>query len=207
MPSRARAVRRRPSGDRSPPNDISPDEAGSRPMMHFSSVVLPMPLRPMRQVRDPAGTSRFTSHSVWLPPYDWLSAWTASTVMRRDRPRSPADRSAPGPCRLRRARAPRAGRSPGRRSSGTKSMSCSTTTTECLPASESSSSAVRSVSCGVMPATGSSMSSSSGCCISSMPISSHCFWPCDERPRQRRALAGQADHLQHLVDALALRRA
>src|SRR5690606_39820259 len=40
----------------------------------------------------------------------------------------------------------------------TKSISCSTTTTECFPASDTSSSAVRSVSCGVMPATGSSTS-------------------------------------------------
>ena len=46
-------------------------------------------------------------------------------------------------------------------------------------ASESSSSAVRSISWGVMPATGSSTSSSSGFCISSMPISSHCFCPWD----------------------------
>ena len=30
--------------------------------MHLSSVVLPMPLRPIRQVREPAGTSRSTSH-------------------------------------------------------------------------------------------------------------------------------------------------
>ena len=37
---------------------------------------------------------------------------------------------------------------------------------------------MRSISCGVMPATGSSTSSSSGFCINSMPISSHCFWPC-----------------------------
>ena len=41
-------------------------------------------------------------------------------------------------------------------------MSCSTTTTECSPASDSSSSPVRSVSCGVMPATGSSTRSSFG---------------------------------------------
>ena len=43
-------------------------------MTHLSSVVLPMPLRPMRHVREPSGTVRSTSHSVWLPPYDWLSA-------------------------------------------------------------------------------------------------------------------------------------
>ena len=39
-------------------------------MMHFSRVVLPMPLRPMMHVRDPAGISSVTSQSVWLPPYD-----------------------------------------------------------------------------------------------------------------------------------------
>ncbi len=33
-----------------------------------------------------------------------------------------------------------------------------------------------------MPATGSSTSSSRGLCISSMPISSHCFWPWDSAP-------------------------
>ena len=37
-------------------------------MMHLSSVVLPMPLRPMRQVQEPLGTSISISHSVWLPP-------------------------------------------------------------------------------------------------------------------------------------------
>ena len=57
----------------------------------------------------------------------------------------------------------------------TKPMSCSTTTTDCLPARLVSSSAVRSISCSVMPATGSSTSSRRGFCISSMPISSHCF--------------------------------
>ncbi|MNC90317.1 hypothetical protein D3C83_64010 [compost metagenome] len=50
--------------------------------MHFSRVVLPMPLRPMRHVREPGGTSRSTSHSVRLPPYDWLSAVTRSGIMR-----------------------------------------------------------------------------------------------------------------------------
>ena len=49
---------------------IVPESAGSSPMMHLSSVVLPMPFLPMRQVREPAGTSSATSHSVWLPPYD-----------------------------------------------------------------------------------------------------------------------------------------
>ena len=65
----ARPLLRRGCARRSlPSNRISPDAAGSSPMMHLSSVVLPMPLRPIRHVRDPAGTSRLTSHKVWLPP-------------------------------------------------------------------------------------------------------------------------------------------
>src|ERR1700688_2056311 len=36
-----------------------------------------------------------------------------------------------------------------------------------------------------MPATGSSTSSSLGSCASSMPISSHCFCPCDNPPAMR----------------------
>ena len=42
-----------------------------------------------------------------------------------------------------------------------------------------------SVSASVMPATGSSTSSSSGSCTSSMPISSHCFWPWLSSPARR----------------------
>ena len=66
-------------------------------------------------------------------------------------------------------------------------MSCSTTTSEWLPSSERNSSAVRSVSSSVMPATGSSSSSRRGFWISSMPISSHCFWPCESAPAVRCA--------------------
>src|SRR3954465_11756881 len=62
-----------------PSKAISPDVAGRSPMMHLSSVVLPMPLRPMRHVRDRFGTTRGASHSVWLPPYDWFSPLTVST--------------------------------------------------------------------------------------------------------------------------------
>ena len=61
-------------------------------------------------------------------------------------------------------------------------MSCSTTTTECSRAISFSSTAVAAVSASVMPATGSSTSSSFGSCASSMPISSHCFCPCDSEP-------------------------
>ena len=67
----------------------------------------------------------------------------------------------------------------------TNSMSCSTTTMVCLPARLRSSSAVRSISAWVMPATGSSTSSTFGSCASNIPISSHCFCPCDSRPASR----------------------
>jgi hypothetical protein len=84
----------------------------------------------------------------------------------------------------------------------TNAMSCSTTTSECSPASETKSSAVRSVSSSLMPATGSSSSSSCGSCMSSMPISSHCFWPCDSSPR---AVAGSARRTRSSVAAMRSR--
>ena len=47
---------------------MAPERAGSRPAMHFSSVVLPTPLRPRMAVTAPDGASNATSRSVWLPP-------------------------------------------------------------------------------------------------------------------------------------------
>src|SRR5919109_3007141 len=71
MPHRARS-----SGDSAvsswPWNVIDPDRGGSRPMMLFNSVVLPTPFRPRRHTTWPGGTSRCTSHSTWLSPYDTL---------------------------------------------------------------------------------------------------------------------------------------
>ena len=58
-----------------------------------------------------------------------------------------------------------------------------------------------SVSASVMPATGSSTSSSLGSCASSMPISSHCFWPCESAPASRWRCCGEADRVEDLVDA------
>ena len=63
---------------------------------------------------------------------------------------------------------------------------------------------MRSVSCGVIPATGSSTSSSSGSCMSSMPISSHCFCPWDSVPASAARCAGQPDDLEDVVDVIAL---
>src|SRR5690606_34249097 len=59
----------------------------------------------------------------------------------------------------------------------TNSMSCSTTTTERSPAMPLSNSASRAVSSSVIPAAGSSISSSSGSWASNMPISRRCFSP------------------------------
>ena len=77
-------------------------------------------------------------------------------------------------------------------SARTNSMSCSTTTTEWSLAMSFSMAAVCSVSESVMPATGSSPSNNSGDCIRSMPISSHCFCPCDNAPAGRSACAVSA---------------
>ena len=57
----------------------------------------------------------------------------------------------------------------------TNSISCSTTITVRSPANDVSSSAVRSVSCAVIPATGSSINNKRGSDTNNMPISSHCF--------------------------------
>ena len=64
---------------------------------------------------------------------------------------------------------------------------------------------MRSISCGVMPATGSSTSSNSGFCISSMPISSHCFWPCARILPSAPRCSDEADDFENLVDSLVLR--
>ena len=47
-------------------------------MTHLRSVVLPVPLRPIRQVREPFFTVRSMSHRMWLPPYDWFNRDTVS---------------------------------------------------------------------------------------------------------------------------------
>src|ERR1051325_1969089 len=60
-----------------PSSVIRPPRAGIRPMMVFRSVVLPTPLRPMRQTTVFAGTTRSTPHSTCDSPY---AASTRSTV-------------------------------------------------------------------------------------------------------------------------------
>ena len=83
-----------------------------------------------------------------------------------------------------------------------KSMSCSTMTTVRSSAMRCSSRPVSSFSSALIPATGSSSISSLASCTSSMPISSHCFWPCDSMPGGDVDEIGEADRLQrrgHLV--------
>src|SRR5437763_10509559 len=69
MPARARTsglarVRSRPS------NSTWPARGRRSPMTLLRSVVLPTPLRPMRQTTWPAPTSRSTSRRMSVSPYD-----------------------------------------------------------------------------------------------------------------------------------------
>ena len=85
----------------------------------------------------------------------------------------------------------------------TKRMSCSITTIGNAAASPSSRSAVARVSSAVMPAVGSSSSSSFGPTISAMPISSHCLWPCASSPAVAARQVGEPEHVEQLVDPTA----
>jgi len=78
----------------------------------------------------------------------------------------------------------------------TKSMSCSTTMTVCSAISDSRSAAVRSVFLRRHARNGLVTSSSSGSCISSMPISSHCFCRATARLQRGAALIRQADKVE-----------
>jgi hypothetical protein len=50
------------------PNLMLPERDFKIPITVFSSVVLPTPFRPIKQVHDPSGISRSRSQSVWLSP-------------------------------------------------------------------------------------------------------------------------------------------
>ena len=89
--------------------------------------------------------------------------------------------------------------------SSTNFMSCSITSTERFLMMRLSSSAVLTRSLTLMPATGSSSISRSGSWISSMPISSHCFWPWLRNSRVGVELVLQEDHLGDFLDAVAHR--
>src|SRR5208283_1189631 len=57
---------------------MRPVRGGSKPMMLFSSVVLPTPLRPIRQTTLPASTSKSMSRRICVSPYDTDSFWISS---------------------------------------------------------------------------------------------------------------------------------
>src|SRR5438067_1797268 len=63
----------------SAPSSVTrPPRTGSRPMIVFRSVVLPTPLRPIRQTTLFAGTVRSTLHSTCDSPYAASTRSTAS---------------------------------------------------------------------------------------------------------------------------------
>src|SRR5512143_1039788 len=64
-----------------PSNTIDPARRGTRPIIDFSVVVLPAPLRPSSVTTSPSRTSKSTPCSMWLSPYQALSPFTSS--MRR----------------------------------------------------------------------------------------------------------------------------
>src|SRR3954451_2553156 len=77
MPARARTsglarVRSRPS------NSTCPERGRKRPMTLLSSVVLPTPLRPIRQTSSPGRTSRLTPRRTCVSPYatDSVLTWS-----------------------------------------------------------------------------------------------------------------------------------
>src|SRR3954471_9902986 len=58
-----------------------PSRRGTSPMIDFSVVVLPAPLRPSSVTTSPSRTSKSTPCRMWLSPYQELSCFTSS--MRR----------------------------------------------------------------------------------------------------------------------------
>src|SRR3954468_4872647 len=62
----------------SPSRRISPDHAGTRPIIAFSVVDLPAPLRPTRAITSPARAAKVISCSTRARPYPAESAFTSS---------------------------------------------------------------------------------------------------------------------------------
>src|SRR5437870_11771992 len=72
MPARARMYGAARVRSRSL-NKTRPPRGRSKPLMLFRRVVLPTPLRPMRQTTCPGPTSRSTSRKICVSPYDTCS--------------------------------------------------------------------------------------------------------------------------------------
>src|SRR6516162_5242647 len=80
MPERATSLGIRVTNSR-PRNEMLPSRRGTRPMIDFSVVVLPAPLRPSNVTTSPSRTSKSTPCRMWLSPYQALRRFTSS--MRR----------------------------------------------------------------------------------------------------------------------------
>ncbi len=65
--------------DLAPSNAIEPSRRGTMPMIDFSVVVLPAPLRPSSVTTSPAATSKSTPCRTCDSPYQALSSRTASS--------------------------------------------------------------------------------------------------------------------------------
>ena len=65
----------------SPPNTISPDRTGRKPMMLSMVVVLPAPLRPTRHTTSFSPTLSDTPCRMWAGPRKVLIALTSSTSL------------------------------------------------------------------------------------------------------------------------------
>src|SRR5271166_2488251 len=77
MPDRATRLGIRFTSSR-PRNTMLPSRRGTRPMIDFSVVVLPAPLRPSSVTTSPSRTSKSTPCRMWLSPYQALSPFTSS---------------------------------------------------------------------------------------------------------------------------------
>ncbi len=178
---RARGSAGRPRRCRRP--SISPDFVGIMPISDFNSVDLPMPLRPTTATISP-GCHREVDAVQHLALavgdveicVEHRNMALASPLVAQidfhdlrvglDRLHVASARTLPWCSTVTRWAM-----------LSTNSMSCSITITERFLMMPLSSSAVLTRSDTLMPATGSSSINSSGSWISSMPISSHCFWP------------------------------
>src|SRR5689334_18652477 len=79
MPRRARAWLATPARSR-PSKRTLPPPTLRMPITVFISVVLPAPLRPMRPIIEPGGTSSDTSRRIRVPPIETSRCSTLSTL-------------------------------------------------------------------------------------------------------------------------------
>ena len=202
---------------------------GTRPISVFRNVVLPTPLWPTMPTASPACSCEVDAVQDRHVAVGGAQAGDVEDDVARDA-RVGAVASARSPRRRRRTvcaliwrgsrcrpRAPSASAStsstgPSRRiapwcitvtlppSMRTNCMSWSTTTTVAFWLTSWMMRTSWSASAPVMPAAGSSSSSSQGRCARTRPISTSWRWPCASSPTRRRAIALERHLLHHLGD-------